>query len=156
MSGIYIKDMEMPTSPVLFCIHPDGKVFADLEGRWREYQAVPIPQHGRLRMTDYVDRDALIADIERSWDWDSIDGITATTVLKQTISDIKNYPAADVVDRKALRDALYEADAITFKGLAILDNFPAADVRLEAYGHGDGEDPSHPFADDVMMGESHE
>lgn len=85
-------------------------------------------------MTDYVDRDALIADIERSWDWDSIDGITATAVLKQTISDIKNYPAADVVGRKTLRDALYEADAITFKGLAIIDKFPAADVTDRKVG----------------------
>ena len=48
MSGIYIKGMEMPTSPVLFCIHPDGKVFADLEGGWRQYKAVPVPEHGRL------------------------------------------------------------------------------------------------------------
>ena len=46
--------MEMPTSPVLFCIHPDGKVFADLEGNWREYKAVPVPPHGRL-----IDADAL-------------------------------------------------------------------------------------------------
>jgi hypothetical protein len=41
-------NIEMPTSPVLFCIHPDGKVFADLEGNWREYKAVPVPPHGRL------------------------------------------------------------------------------------------------------------
>lgn len=41
--GVLIKGMEMPTSPVLFCIHPDGKVFADLEGNWREYKAVPVP-----------------------------------------------------------------------------------------------------------------
>lgn len=46
--GVYIKDMEMPTSPVLFCIHPDGKVFADLEGGWREHKAVSVPPHGRL------------------------------------------------------------------------------------------------------------
>ena len=45
--GFYI-DMEMPTAPVLFCIHPDGKVFADLEGGWREYKAIPVPKHGRL------------------------------------------------------------------------------------------------------------
>lgn len=48
MSGIYIDGMEMPKSPVLFCIHSDGKVFADLEGGWREYKAVEIPSHGRL------------------------------------------------------------------------------------------------------------
>lgn len=52
--SILIKDMEMPTSPVLFCVHPDGKVFADLEGNWREYKAVPVPPHGRL-----IDADAL-------------------------------------------------------------------------------------------------
>ena len=52
--GIYIKGMEMPTSPVLFCVHPDGKVFADLEGGWREYKAIPVPPHGRL-----IDADAL-------------------------------------------------------------------------------------------------
>lgn len=45
--GFYI-DMEMPTAPVLFCIHPDGKVFADLEGGWREYKAIPVPKHGDL------------------------------------------------------------------------------------------------------------
>lgn len=46
--SILIKNMEMPTVPVLFCIHPDGKVFADLEGGWREYKAIPVPPHGRL------------------------------------------------------------------------------------------------------------
>ena len=57
--SILIKGMEMPTSPVLFCIHPDGKVFADLEGGWREYQAVPVPPHGRL-----IDADALMKQVE--------------------------------------------------------------------------------------------
>ena len=56
--GVYIKNMEMPTAPVLFCIHPDGKVFADLEGGWREYKAIPVPPHGRL-----IDADALIIDL---------------------------------------------------------------------------------------------
>ena len=49
--SILIKGMEMPKAPVLFCIHPDGKVFADLEGGWREYKAIPVPPHG-----DLVDR----------------------------------------------------------------------------------------------------
>lgn len=33
---------------------------------------------------------------------------------------------ADLIDREKLRDALYDADAITFKGLAILNTFPVA------------------------------
>ena len=42
-----------------------------------------------------IDADALIEDIKSFWDWDSIDGITATTVLKQTMTDISNAPAID-------------------------------------------------------------
>ena len=56
--SVLIKGMEMPTSPVLFCIHPDGKVFADLEGGWREYKAIPVPPHGRL-----IDADAFLQDL---------------------------------------------------------------------------------------------
>ena len=53
--SIIIQGMEMPTSPILFCIHPDGKVFADLEGGWREYKSVPVPPHGRLIDADELD-----------------------------------------------------------------------------------------------------
>lgn len=61
MSDLLIRGMEMPKSPVLFCIHPDGKVFADLEGDWREYKAVPVPPHGRL-----IDADALMHEFEKA------------------------------------------------------------------------------------------
>lgn len=44
-----------------------------------------------------VDADALIEDIKSFWDWDSIDGITATTVLKQTMTDISHAPTIDAV-----------------------------------------------------------
>jgi hypothetical protein len=50
--GVYIKGMEMPKSPILFCIHPDGKVYADIEGGWKEYKAVPVPPHGALMDMD--------------------------------------------------------------------------------------------------------
>ena len=36
---------------------------------------------------------------------------------------------AEYIEREALRDTLYEADAITMRGVAILNQFPAADVR---------------------------
>ena len=48
-------------------------------------------------MTRLIDADALIEDIKSFWDWDSIDGITATTVLKQTISDISHAPTIEAV-----------------------------------------------------------
>ena len=32
---------------------------------------------------------------------------------------------ADLIDRKELRDALYEADAVTMQGVKIINQFPA-------------------------------
>lgn len=40
-----------------------------------------------------IDADALVESIkEELWHWDTVDGINAITVLKQTISDINNMP----------------------------------------------------------------
>ena len=38
------------------------------------------------------------------------------------------------IEREALRDALYDADAITMKGVAIINQFPAADVAPVVHG----------------------
>ena len=38
------------------------------------------------------------------------------------------------IERDALIDALYEADAITMKGVAIINQFPAADVAPVVHG----------------------
>ena len=35
---------------------------------------------------------------------------------------------AEYIEREALRNALYEADAITMSGVKIINQFPAADV----------------------------
>lgn len=42
--------------------------------------------------------------------------------------------AADYVDRAALRTALYEADAITMRGIFMLNQFPAAAVVEDRHG----------------------
>ena len=34
----------------------------------------------------------------------------------------------DLIDRKELRDALYEADAVTMQGVKIINQFPAVDA----------------------------
>ena len=45
-----------------------------------------------------IDADALIEDIKtKLWDWDTVDGITSSTVLNQTITDIGNAPTIDAV-----------------------------------------------------------
>jgi hypothetical protein len=40
----------------------------------------------------------------------------------------------EYISREAARNALYEADAITMKGVAILNQFPAADVVEVRHG----------------------
>lgn len=48
----------------------------------------PLPEgHGRLG-----DLDALADDVRSLWDYKTVDGITATTVLNQTLTDIRNCP----------------------------------------------------------------
>ena len=46
---------------------------------------------------------------------------------------------ADLIDRKELRDALYEADAVTMQGVKIINQFPAVNavpvVRCEKCKH---------------------
>lgn len=70
--SILIKGMEMPTAPVLFCIHPDGKVFADLEGGWREYKAIPVPPHGRLIDADALEHDFKKLVYQDNWYYNSL------------------------------------------------------------------------------------
>ena len=41
---------------------------------------------------------------------------------------------AEYIDLEALRDALYDADAITMNGVKILNQFPAADVVPVVHG----------------------
>ena len=45
-----------------------------------------------------IDADALIFDIENNfWDHETVDGISARLVLRQTVKDIRNYPTVDAV-----------------------------------------------------------
>lgn len=46
---------------------------------------------------------------------------------------------AEYIDREALLDTLYDADAITMSGVKILNQFPAADVAPVRHGQWDGE-----------------
>ena len=42
---------------------------------------------------------------------------------------------ADLVGRKELRDALYEADAVTMQGVKIINQFPAVDTVEVRHGY---------------------
>ena len=41
---------------------------------------------------------------------------------------------AEYIEREALRDALYDADAITMNGVKILNQFPSSDVEPVKHG----------------------
>ena len=56
------------------------------------------------------------------------------TVAKDSVSE--EVLAMDkYIERKALRDTLYDADAITMSGVKILNQFPGADVAPVRHGH---------------------
>lgn len=59
--GVYIKGMEMPNKQVCVILNPNGLVeILDANNTLlEEYQAVPIPPHGRL-----IDADALAHELE--------------------------------------------------------------------------------------------
>ena len=51
----------------------------------------------------------------------------------------------EYIERKAIRDALYDADAITMSGIKILNQFPVADVAPVRHGRWVDGDPYCPI-----------
>ena len=51
----------------------------------------------------------------------------------------------EYIERKAIRDALYDADAITMSGVKILNQFPGADVAPVRHGRWIDGDPYCPI-----------
>ena len=51
---------------------------------------------------------------------------------------------AEYIDKEALRNALYGADAITMNGVKILNQFPSADVEPVVHGHWEPGNPICP------------
>ena len=55
--------------------------------------------------------------------------ISAPTENERTATGMAEY-----IEREALRDALYDADAITMNGVKILNQFPPSDVEPVKHG----------------------
>ena len=47
-------------------------------------------------MSKYINADDIKNDIKTLWDWETVDGIKSSTVLKQVLSDIDNINEAVV------------------------------------------------------------
>ena len=64
--------------------------------------------------------------------------VTGTDSVKMTSAPTENgkkvLTMAEYIEREALRDTLYDADAITMSGDKILNQFPGADVAPVRHG----------------------
>ena len=58
MSGVYIKGMRMPKDrPLIIKINPDGTVNSTFRNNYRKYEAVSVPDHGRLIDADAMEKE---------------------------------------------------------------------------------------------------
>ena len=92
MAGIYIPGMELPDKNhvVLLELNYDGKAFAAYDGgrtRLAEFDAIPVPDHGRL-----IDADALIE--QKEW---AFDGVGQTEMVN--VAEIVNAPTIIPADK---------------------------------------------------------
>lgn len=46
-----------------------------------------------------IDKQELLDWIQNCWDWATVDGITSTTVLKQTMADISQLPTVEAIPK---------------------------------------------------------
>ena len=73
-----------------------------------------------------------------TWSISAVANLQIIAVVKAISAPTENGRKAigmdDYIKREALRDALYDADAITMNGVKILNQFPAADVEPVKHG----------------------
>lgn len=104
-------------------------------------------------MAEYIDKAAFVGErLTSSEQQLRFREMTGAEAYNEFLRLVNEMPAADVapvrhgcnaddgpataeyVERTALRDALYDADAITMNGVKILNQFPAADVAPVVHG----------------------
>ena len=87
-------------------------------------------------MADYIDKEAALSLVQPDAPEDEKAAVTIATAKKLVRSIVRRTPAADVVpvsELLTLRDALYENDQITMRGLARLNMLIA---KYGGYDHG--------------------
>lgn len=72
---------------ILHCPDAYGGIYGEKYG---EALSMAMEALKREPCDDCVSRQAVLSDIQSNWDWETVDGITATTVLKQVMTDITN------------------------------------------------------------------
>ena len=75
---------------------------------------------------ELIDKQELLDWIQNCWDWATVDEITSTTVLKQTMTDISQLPTVEAIPKanvyKAIQEMMkYEHEGFINISLARLD-----------------------------------
>ena len=60
---------------------------------------------------ELIDKQELLDWIQNCWDWATVDGITTTTVLKQTMTDISQLPTVEAIPKEQY-EARLKADMV--------------------------------------------
>ena len=60
---------------------------------------------------ELIDKQELLDWIQNCWDWATVDGITSTTVLKQTMTDISQLPTVEAIPKADYENRL-KADMV--------------------------------------------
>ena len=60
---------------------------------------------------ELIDKQELLDWIQNCWDWATVDGITSTTVLKQTMTDISQLPTVEAIPKEQY-EARLKADMV--------------------------------------------
>ena len=60
---------------------------------------------------ELIDKQELLDWIQNCWDWATVDGITSTTVLKQTMTDISQLPTVEAIPKDQY-EARLKADMV--------------------------------------------
>ena len=87
-------------------------------------------------MAEYIDKEIALSLVQPDTPEDDKAAVTIATAKKLVRSIVRRTPAADVVpvsELLTLRDALYENDQITMRGLARLNMLIA---KYGGYDHG--------------------
>ena len=133
--------------------------FSGGDGRW-------LLQHGRKGelVRDLISRNELLHYFYMVWDWSTVDGINTSTALRQAMTDIQEFPPArrwiPVTERLPEKTGKYLVSvkngnvyAGTFSAYEGAFNCAATAWMELPEPYKEPEDPSHPCADSVMMGD---
>lgn len=100
--SILIRDMEMPTKQVLAVINPDGlvEILNSDNILIEEFQAIPVPDHGRLGDLDKLFKRMFIGPDGQRYPDKDVDGWDHTYTFREIKQEILSAPTIIPADKE--------------------------------------------------------